>query len=312
MLEILRSVDLDAAVTKRLEQLRAKKYRIALDDFVCQAAYSPLLQIADFVKVDLLRNDWSDIERKLSFLAKYPAKPVAEKVETREEVERCKAAGFELFQGYFFCRPHNVSVKQLPANRLPTLRLLSLLNKTNIKIQELEAVISQDVSLSYKLLRYINSAMCGLNRQVDSIRHATVLVGFEKMQIWASLLLLSGFETSKEVILTGIVRARMCELLATASNLPHPERFFLAGLFSVLDVILDRPMEQIVSLLSLTEEIKDALLYFQGEIGGVVRCVLAYERRQWAEAATCVRLAPKIIDRTHGEAFSWAHSIVGT
>jgi len=262
--------------------------------------------------VDLLRNDWPDIERKLSLLAKYSAKPIAEKVETREQVERCKAAGFELFQGYFFCRPHNVTVKQLPANRLPTMRLLSLLNKGNIKIQELEAAVSQDVSLSYKLLRYINSAMCGLNRQVESIRHATVLVGFDKMQIWASLMLLSGFETSKEVIATGIVRARMCELLATAQSMPRPERFFLAGLFSVLDAILDRPMQQIVALLSLSDDVKAALLYHRGDVGGVLRCVLAYERRQWAEAAASVRVVPKVIDRTYVEALTWAHSIVGT
>jgi len=311
VLEILESVTPDTEVIKRLEELRGKGYRIAIDDFVCQEDYHSLLQLADFVRVDVSGNDWPAIERKLSFLAKHHAKVIAGKVETPEQVKRCKAAGFTYFQGYFFCRPHNVTVKQLPANRLPALHLLSLLNKPDILINELEAAISQDVSLSYKLLRYINSAMCGLNRQVESIRHAAILVGFEKLRGWASLMVLSGFQTNQEIVTTGIVRARMCELLAIELDRPKPERYFLAGLLSVLDAILDRPMGQIVSLLPLSPEFDSALLHQQGEIGEVLRCVLTYERRQWAEAKTYVRLHPRTIDRTYGEAVVWSNSVVG-
>src|SRR5439155_23734780 len=134
------------------------------------------------------------------------------------------------FQGHFFCRPQNVSSKPLPSNRLATIHLLGLLNKPDIKIEEVESAISQDLSLSYKLLRYINSAMCGLSQQVESVRHAAVMVGLERMRCWANLILLSGFvDTPTEVLITGAMRARMCERLATTLRLPHPERHFLVG-----------------------------------------------------------------------------------
>jgi EAL and modified HD-GYP domain-containing signal transduction protein len=205
-----------------------------------------------------------------------------------------------------------MSGNALPANRLAMMRLLTELNKPDIKIEELEKTISQDVSLSYKLLRYINSAMCGLNRHVESIRHATVLVGLERIRIWASLVVFSGFdEAVRDVIVTGAVRARMCELLATALHYAHPERFFLVGLFSVLDAILNRPLEQVLPLLSLTAEIIDALLHHKGELGAVLRCVQAYERREWAEAQDSVHLPQQSIERTYAEALAWSASIVG-
>ena len=313
IIEILETVEPDKALIKRLEQLRAKGYRIALDDFVCAAPFSPLLDVADYVKVDLLATDWEVIEETVSLLRKYPVELIAEKVETREQFQRCKELGFDYFQGYFFCRPQNVSGQKLPVNRLAMIRLITQLNDPDIKIPELESAISQNVSLSYKLLRYINSAMCGLDRQVESIRHATVLLGLEKIRIWASLIVFSSFEeTPRDVIVTGAIRARMCELLATALRLPRPERHFLVGLFSVLDAILDRPLETVLSSLSLSNDVAEALLYHKGELGAVLSCIRAYERRDWTNAMTILRLNEETIRKAYADATSWSlHTLNG-
>jgi c-di-GMP phosphodiesterase len=313
VLEILETVEPDAAVIKRLSQLRAKGYPIALDGSICSQPDSSILQLADFIKVDVLANDGPRLEKMMSTLRKYPgAIPIAEKVETHEQVERAKAIGFTHFQGYFFCRPRNISVKQLAANQLAMVRLQNLLNKPEITLQELESAIKQDLSLSYKLLRYVNSAFCGLNRKVESIRHAALLVGLEKMRTWATLMLLSSVENvRREVISTGIVRARMCELLATKTERCQPQRCFLAGLFSVLDAVLDCPMEQVVALLSLSEDINNALMYGAGEIGTILQSVLAYERRQWSEAAASLQIRPNVIDRTYVEAVAWSNNTIG-
>jgi EAL and modified HD-GYP domain-containing signal transduction protein len=307
VLEILESVEPDKELLKRLGQLRAKGYRIALDDFLCVEPFSPFLEFADYVKLDLATSDWSSIEKAAAAMAKYPLELIAEKVETREQLQECKKIGFHHFQGYFFCRPQNMSGRQVPVNRLAAIRLLTQLNKPDIRMQELEIAISQNVALSYKLLRYINSAMCGLGRQVESIRHATVLVGLEKMRIWASLIVFSGFEdTPRDVVVTGAMRARMCEQLAMALSLPHPERFFLVGLFSVLDAILDRPLEQILASLSLSTDITDALIHHKNEMGNTLRCVQAYEQRDWDTATAGLDIDQEALRDTYVDALGWS------
>jgi len=312
VLEVLETVEPDPALIERLRQLRRKGYRIALDDFVCSERYQPLLEVADEVKIDVLATDWPEIERALAIIRKYPVKLIAEKVETREQFIRCREAGFQLFQGYFFCRPQNVSAKPMPANRLAMIQLLTQLNKPDTQIEELEKTISKDLALTYKLLRYINSAICSLDRNVESIRHAIVLAGLEKMRIWASLIVFSGFQdTPRDVIVTGAIRARMCEVLATKLGLPNPERYFLVGLFSVLDAVLDRPLKQILSMLSLSDEIREALLERKGQLGTVLSCVQSYERREWEDAQASVQLVQQAVEASYLEALSWSSSMVG-
>ena len=312
VIEILESVEPDPELLRRLGQLRAKGYKIALDDFVCSEPYVPLLRFADYVKLDVLAHSWPELDRAVSIVSQYPVEIIAEKVETREQMQRCKDLGFKYFQGYFFCRPQNLTGKPLPANRLAMIELLTQMNKPDIKIEDLEHTISQDVSLSYRLLRYINSAMCSLDREVESIRHATVMVGLEKMRIWASLIVFSAFEeSSQELIVIGAVRARMCEQLAMTFSFRNPERHFLVGLFSVLDAILDRRMEDILAMLSLSEEIKHAILNNKGELGAVLGCVQSYERRDWGNLQASVKVTHECLEKTYAEALAWSAKLVG-
>lgn len=307
VLEVLETVTPDPQVLKRLQNLRSKGYRIALDDFVCAPEFAPLLEFADFVKLDLTISSWPEIEEAVRCMRQFPLKLIAEKVETREQFEKAKDLGLDHFQGYFFCRPQNIPGNRLPVNRLAAIRLLVQLNNADIRLEEVEQSISQNVSLSYKLLRYINSAMCGLDRPVESIRHATVLVGLEKMRLWASLIVFSGFEdTPRDVILTGALRARMCEQLAVVLGYPNPERFFLVGLFSVLDAILNRSFDQLLPTLSLAKDIGDALLSHQHRLGTVLAGVQAYERRQWDDAHDRIGLDLDTIRTVYQDGMAWS------
>jgi c-di-GMP phosphodiesterase len=307
VLELLESVEPDDALLKRLAELKSAGYRIALDDFVCADPSLRLLESAQFVKLDIMACDERMIRQSVTTLKKFPVKLIAEKVETREQFQLCKELGFDYFQGYFFCRPELVASRRLPVNRLAAIRLITKLNNPELEMQELEEAISQDLSLSYKLLRYTNSVMCGLVHEVESIRHAAMMVGFERLRIWASLILFSGMDDKpRDVIVTGAVRARMCEKLAESLKISHPERFFLVGLFSVLDAVFDRPLEEVLSALPLTPNVVDALLRHEGQLGDVLRCVLAYEQQNWIEAQHYVSLDLERISRIYQEAVAWA------
>jgi EAL and modified HD-GYP domain-containing signal transduction protein len=307
VLEILKSVELDAAILQKLRLLRANGYRIALENPATMELPAPLLEVASFVKFDLTSSNPAALGRFMNSVRKYGVQLVAEKVETREQFLHCQTLGFDYFQGYFFCRPELIQGKRPPVSRLATIRLITKLNNPEFNVKDLEQAISQDVSLSYKLLRYMNSAMYCLQKPVTSIGHAIMLIGQERMRLWASLILFSKFEDrSHDIIVTGAVRGRMCEYLARTLRIAQPERLFLVGLFSVLDAILDSTMEQALSSLPLERPIIDALLRQQGELGPVLRCVLAYEKRDWKEAAASVALDQETIRTAYRNAVAWS------
>ena len=228
VLELVEAVKPDAALLARLKALRAAGYRLALDNFLVTDLSSALLELASFVKIDLLANDWSAVKQALAAVRKHSPKLIAKKVETREQFSTCKVLGFDYFQGYFFCRPQLVEGRRLPVTRLATVRLITKLNNPDIEVKELEQAIGQDVSLSYKLLRYINSAACSLSRPVNSIGHAIVLLGQQQIRTWASLILFSKFDDKpRDIGVTGAVRGKMCEYLAPALGFQRPDKLFV-------------------------------------------------------------------------------------
>jgi c-di-GMP-related signal transduction protein len=307
VLEILESVTPDSALIEKLWKLRSKGYRIALDDFACSESASALLEVANFVKFDLIANDCQTLEKSMALARKYPVQLVAEKVETVEQFERCKKLGFDYFQGYFFCRPQMVQGRKVPVSRLAAMRLMVKLNATEVNIDELQKVISEDVTLTYKLLRYINSAMYSLARNVTSIRHAIMLVGQQTIRTWASLILLSSVEANtRNLVITGAVRGRMCQDLATTLGLPNPDQMFLVGLLSVLDGLLDQPMEEILQQLPLDPDIADALQCQKGALGAVLRSVLEYEKHNWDSAESAANLPQETMTKAYQKSLAWS------
>jgi EAL and modified HD-GYP domain-containing signal transduction protein len=305
VLEILESVTPDTTLIEKLWKRRSKGYRIALDDFAGTDS-AALLEVANFVKFDLIANDSQTLESSMAFARKFPVQLIAEKVETVEQFERCKKLGFDYFQGYFFCRPQMVQGRKVPVSRLAAMRLMLKLNATEVNIDELQKVISEDVTLTYKLLRYINSAMYSLTRNVTSIRHAIMLVGQQTIRTWASLILLSSVEAnSRDVVITGAVRGRMCQDLATTLGLPNPDQMFLVGLLSILDGLLDQSMEEILQQLPLDPDIADALRYQKGALGAVLRS-LEYEKHNWDDAESAAKLPQETMTKAYQKSLAWS------
>ncbi len=313
VLEVLKDVTADSAIIQSLQQLSRQGYVIALDDFVYEESLRPLVELANIIKVDILGVDRNALERHVSALKDFKVRLVAEKVETLEEFEFCEGLGFEYFQGFFFCKPKLIQGRQIPMNRLAATRLVAKLQDPNIKGEELEETIKQDAALSYKLLLFVNSAYCALPREVDSIGHAAMLIGTARIRTWASLLMLASMDDKpRELMVTAIIRAKMCEQLAEAQHVRNAEQFFTVGLFSVLDAMLDCLMADVLEKLPLSEETTAALLNHEGLLGKILDFTLAYERSEWdrlAELTTQLRLDPATIRSAYLKAVTWTMEI---
>ena len=306
VLEVLEDIEVDEELLGGLQQLSDQGYRIALDDFLYRPELDPLVEIADIVKVDLMAIDSTDLRRHVAAIQKFPVQLLAEKVETHEDYERCKELGFELFQGYFFCKPQVVGRRRLPNSHLAVLQLLSKLYDPATTFKDLETLISKDVALSYRLLRYINSAHVGLSRTIESIMQAITLLGLRNLRRLVTLVVMTGIKDKPpELIVTAMTRAKMCELLG-ADVVEDGQSFFTVGLFSVLDALLDAPMETVINELPLANEIKSALLKGQdSELGQVLSYVKCFERGQW-DSAPKLSLSASSISSHYLQAVRWA------
>lgn len=308
-LEILEDIKVDAELVEAVRHLSGQGYTIALDDFVYHETLRPLVKLADIIKIDVLALDRAELKRHVALLRKFGAKLLAEKVETQDDYAFCRELGFDYFQGYFFCKPKVISGSRMPANRLVALRLLAGLQNPDIRIDELDALVSQDVTMSYKLLRCINSAFYSLPRKVESIRQAIVILGIQWLKTWVSLMVLANIDDKpRELMITAMVRAKMCELLAAAAGQKGAERFFIAGLFSVLDALMDRPLEELLKTLPLSDDISAALLQHQGPLGPTLHCVLAYDHGNWDEVH-CPVLSTSEVTQTYLDAVAWAGQV---
>lgn len=279
ILEVLEDIEVDNALLEGIARCRKLGYRIALDDFEYRPALSPLVELADFVKVDVLAQPMAAVEAQVEQLSKFPVRLLAEKVESEEQLLRCESLGFELFQGYFLRKPESVPGKRAPLNRLNTLCLLAQCQDPRASVQQIAQVVAADVTLSYRLLQLANSALFSRRSQIESIDRAVAMMGTDMVFRWATLLAMTGFDDCPESYLElALQRARMCELVAAKLQRQEPVSFYTAGLLSLLDSMLRRPMTEIVDPLPLSESIRGALQEPRtGEVGPVLAAVLAWE-----------------------------------
>ena len=181
VLEILEDISADEESIAGTKKLAQQGYTLALDDFVMSDANRELIPFASIIKVDIRPFDVEGLRRQVEKLKPYRVTLLAEKVETREEYALCQQLGFTLFQGYFFSKPTMFSGRQVPASHLAVLEILAKLQSPDCNLKELEAAISYDVGISYKLLRIINSSYYNLNKKVESIQHALVILGLKTL-----------------------------------------------------------------------------------------------------------------------------------
>lgn len=307
-LEVLEHVAGDAEVLAGLDRLRARGYRVALDDYVPGPTSRPLLDHADEVKLDVLALPAATLAAQVAELRARGLRVIAERVETPEMFEHCRGLGCTGFQGFFFCRPQLVRGRSLPGSRHSALALIAELDDPEIDTRRLEEVIERDAVLAYRLLRYINCASFALRREVSSIREAIVILGLRAIRSWAALILYAHLEEARPrraLMRTALVRARMAELLARDLEAADPARAFTVGLLSTLDALLGQTLEDLLDSTPLSAEVKLALTEHEGPLGDLLQRALCYERGDWDP------LAGRGLDigahtRAHLEACAWA------
>ena len=310
ILEVLEDVPVNLPLLKALKRLSEKGFIIALDDYIYNPAHKPLVAMADIIKLDIKQLTEKQLIKHVKILKKYRAKLLAEKIETMEEYEFCLQLGFDYFQGYFLSRPRIIKSQSLPTNKVAVLNVLSVLQNPDADTEEIEEAISFDVSLSYKILKLINSSFFSFSREIESIRQAIVLLGRKQLSSWASMIALSRLDDRpSEMVRLAMTRAKMCEMLAEKAGLKSIESYFTAGLFSALDILMERDLADVIKPLPLSEEIVAALLKRQGPIGEALQCVIAYELAE-IEKAQFNQLSSDDIYIANVEAVSWANMVM--
>jgi len=270
-----------------IDELRKAGYRLALDQFCYLSGLEPLVERADFVKIDMAALGARELAHQCFELKSFNVTLVADKVETPEDFRLAKSAGAQLFQGFFFCRPHLVGARAILPSRIALMQLAAALQDPSIQLSDLERLISADVGLSYRLLKYINSAYFGLRGRISSINQATALLGIANLRPWATLTTLADLgDKPRELFITALVRARFCEEAGESKDGSPPERFTL-GLFSVLDALTDISMHTALQSLPLTPAMRDALIHHTGA-GRLLDCVMAIEQGDFQHAEAIV------------------------
>ena len=318
VIEILETVEPDPALIEACWKLKAQGYVLALDDFVCHERFEPLTQIADIIKVDFRSTPAAQQEILAKQYARRGIKMLAEKVETPEEFEHACRAGYVYFQGYFFAKPGVLTGREVPGYKLHYLQVLELIHQPSLDFGKLENLIKQDVSLAYKLLRYINAARFGYRQKIESIKHALVLLGEAEIRRWASLALLSGMcdDKPRELLLSAIIRGRFCELVGQTAGLGQRKSdLFLIGMFSLLDAIMDLPLEEVLSSISVQDDVRRVLLHTTPAVkrlGEVYDAVRAYEVADWQRLSAVageLRMEEDCLPDLYLQAVQWSDEI---
>ena len=305
-IEILEDVRATPQVLKGIHTLRARGHRIALDDYSPQISDSRLLELASTVKLEITHPAADELARLARELKAAGLELIAENVESRAQFERCIALGFTGFQGNFLQQPETFSARRVPVSRLGALRLASELQNEDYALDDVERLLSQDVSLSYRVLRCINSSYYNLPRKIDSIRQAIVILGLDTLRQLCGLICLQGFDDRPpSLIVQAMTRARMCEQLGKLAGVRDAGPFFITGLFSLLNALLGLPIRKVVEELPLTPTVTKALVAGEGALGAALQCARAYERGVW-DHATYADLPAHLIRAAYVDALFWA------
>lgn len=317
VIEILEDVEPGAEIIEVCRDFAERGYLIALDDFTYSPKYNSLLTLSKIVKLDFRALSPDELKSAIRNLAPFRVQLLAEKVETYEEFQQAHRMGFTLFQGYFFSKPEVVRGKDVTAQKLSLLQIMAEVNNEDFGFEKLEAIITRDVAVSYKLLRYVNSAYFRRLREVTSIGQAIFMLGEKQIRRFVSLIAMStlGAEKPDELIRTSAARAKFCELVGSLKgDAVLAAELFTLGLFSLIDAILDESMESLMEKLPLSASIEEALVGHSGPLAEFLNLVAAYERGEWDAAAAAVsslKIDEEALPRCLSEALGWANALSG-
>jgi EAL and modified HD-GYP domain-containing signal transduction protein len=285
IIEIPGNLMAEENVLQGIRTLRKRGHHIALDDYSPQLTSSGLLDLVDIVKVPLPQFTPAELAQLAPELIRRGLKLIAKQVATIEQFEHASQLGFDGFQGDFLQRPEQFHSQRAPRNGFATLRLVATLQNPECTVREVEQLISQDLAMSYRILRCINSSYYGLPQAIDSIRQALVLLGMDNLRQLCSLAALQQLENRPpSLFVTAMARAHMCEQLARLAGQTPTAPYFITGLFSMLDVLMGMPMAKIVDELPLAPLVENALVAGDGDAGAALACARAYESATWIHA----------------------------
>jgi EAL and modified HD-GYP domain-containing signal transduction protein len=318
VVEILENVEPTPELMDACREISQKGYVIALDDFKYSPEFEPLIEIADIIKFDFRNTSMEEIQSYLEQIQRHDGLSLlAEKVETNDEFIAAKEMGFDYFQGYFFCKPELIKGKEISASQLSLLQLMAEVNRTDFDFGTLERLIAPDVTLSYKLLRYINSAFFAKAQDISSIQQALVYMGESEIRRFVSLVAMSNLAKGKpdELVRAACIRGKFCELLSIEASAPaSPAELFTLGMFSLIEAIVDQPMVKIMKDLPLSQDIKNALVYRKGPLLGYLGLIEYYEKGIWglmSRVCGALKLPESKLPKLYQEACNWANTFPG-
>jgi c-di-GMP-related signal transduction protein len=320
VIEVLETVVPSKDLVALCQSIQQEGYSLALDDFNDGPALAPLAHIANVIKVDMRQSSRQEQQHMLDTYQPRGVLMLAEKVESYAEFEWARRAGYDLFQGYFFARPTVVRSRQIPAVMTTCLQLLREVQRADLDFQCLERIIREDVSLTYKLLRYANSAMFQRSANMRSITRALLALGEENIRRWVALATLPMLATNKpsELVKLSLVRARFCEQLAELARVETTDEAFLMGMFSLLDALIDQPLDEALRSIELGKEVTEALLGIApGEtfLACLYQLICCYELGNWGEVEQLSRrcgIPPTAVGEAYLDSTAWAENLVHT
>lgn len=310
VLELLEDLEPAPVLIAACRKLKAAGFRLALDDFEWKPGMEPLVELADYVKVDFAATKAPARSALLERLRPYAVALVAEKVETQEEYKQAREEGFTLIQGYYFCRPTLMKGKRIPPNRLSQIQILQHLRNDPRDLRRLSDLVKRDPSLTYRLLRLVNSPVCAIRHEVRSIEAALMAVGDVVFRRIATLAIATELNTGQPPALLrmAFVRGRFCELAAGLCALDPTEQYLL-GLLSLLPAMLLAPMSELTPSLPLRQEIRRALEGAAVPERRLLEWLLCHEVGDWAQADTVVEICgldPRAAMGRYADAVVWA------
>ncbi|MDH3359543.1 MAG: HDOD domain-containing protein [Desulfobulbaceae bacterium] len=318
IIEILETVRPEHEIISACKKIQDKGYSLALDDYTGDPGFEPFLEIADIVKVDLVGMKHAEIIKLSQKLSQYHCKLLAEKVEDRETYQLTRSLGYSLFQGYLFSKPETMKGRKISTENIGKMQLMQELADEDFEVKKLTGIIANDISLSYRLLKHINSSFYAIPQKIQSISQAITLLGSKSLLQWLAVIILSDIDQrplAQELVFTAVCRGRFLELIANnLTSPPHKkETMFLLGLFSNLDSMLGQSMEEIMKEMPLNIAIKDALKGKANEAHDWLSLAISIDNGKWQEVGQLLtnhELSPEKVSIFHVQAKIWAARIL--
>ena len=310
ILKIPGYINVDDKVVAGAKKLTSAGYRLAIDDYLQHPKLQPLAPMSYMIDLNIEALDRPSLQAHIKILKKLHPILLADHVKTHDEYDFCRDLGIDYFQGYFLSRPRIIEGESLKANQMTVMNLLATLHNPETDTDTIDEVISKDVSLSYKILKLINSAFFSRSNKIESIHHAIVMLGRKQLCTWASMMAFTSMDDKPaEQVRNAMIRAKNCELLASKADLKNLDSFFTVGMFSALDLLMDRSLEELISPLPLADNIVAALLNREGDLGDALNCALAQETADWLNIRFA-DLGDQDLSDAHLEAIHWAEEVL--